>query len=75
MSSLSLGGRWAGTSSRLAIGLFALLATVPSAAAEDDAADPSEIVVTAASADLDRQAAELRQAVDGFIRRRELASA
>ena len=31
--------------------------------------------VTAASADLDRQAAELRQAVDGFIRRRELASA
>lgn len=28
--------------------------------------------VTAASADLDRQAAELRQAVDGFIRRREL---
>jgi methyl-accepting chemotaxis protein len=31
--------------------------------------------VTTASADLDRQAAELRQAVDGFIRRRELASA
>ncbi len=31
--------------------------------------------VTAASADLDRQAAELRQAVDGFIARRELVSA
>ncbi|MGX1785162.1 methyl-accepting chemotaxis protein [Bosea sp. NPDC055332] len=31
--------------------------------------------VTAASADLDRQAAELRQAVEGFIRRKELASA
>ncbi|WP_186416803.1 methyl-accepting chemotaxis protein [Bosea sp. CS1GBMeth4] len=31
--------------------------------------------VTAASADLDRQAAELRQAVDGFIARREPVSA
>jgi methyl-accepting chemotaxis protein len=31
--------------------------------------------VTAASADLDRQAAELRQAVDGFITRRELVGA
>ncbi len=31
--------------------------------------------VTTASADLDRQAAELRQAVDGFIRRREVAGA
>lgn len=51
MSSLSLGGHWAGTSSRLAIGLFALLAAVPSTAAEDDSANPSEIVVTAASAE------------------------